>query len=94
MNRKRKIYLTIYLSTIIFFVVYFLFLSENNIRKHRELKEKKEFLENSINLTKNQINNKYTSEELTKDSVLLEQYIREQLQMQRKDEDVFIFTYE
>jgi hypothetical protein len=51
-------------------------------------------LENKITNTKNQVGNVYTYEQLIEDSVLLEKYGREQLNMHRPEEDVFVILYE
>jgi len=81
--------------TIVIFFVYLLFFSENNIYKHRELNVKIKQLDGNIANTKNQINNTYTFEQLEDDTAgILEKYAREQLNLQRPDEDVFVVVYE
>jgi len=44
--------------------------------------------------TKNQIKNTYSFDELKRNPVLLEQYAREQMNMMKSDEDVFLLVYE
>ena len=52
------------------------------------------YLDESIVKAKNQVNNTYTFDELRSDSTLLEKYVREQLNWQKTNEDVFVFVYE
>lgn len=80
--------------TIILFILYLVFFSDNNLRKRRELDKKIDNLEKSITDTKNKIDNNYSYDQLRTDSGKLEQYGRENLNMQKKDEDVFIVVYE
>jgi cell division protein FtsB len=52
-------------------------------------------LDENIAKTKNQINNTYTFEQLEHDTAgKLEKYAREQLNLQKPDEDVFVVVYE
>ncbi len=87
-------WLTLFGVTIILFILYLVFFSDNNLRKRRELDKKIENLEKSITDTKNKIENNYSYDQLKKDSSKLEQYGRENLNMQKNDEDVFIVVYE
>lgn len=87
-------WLTLFGVTIILFILYLVFFSDNNLRKRRELDKKIENLEKSITDTKNKIENNYSYDQLKNDSSKLEQYGRENLNMQKKDEDVFIVVYE
>ena len=80
--------------TTILFILYMVFFSDNNLSKRRELDKKIDNLEKSITDTKNKIENNYSYEQLQSDSSKLEQYGREKLNMQKKDEDVFIVVYE
>jgi cell division protein FtsB len=81
--------------TVVVFFVYLLFFSENNAYKHRELNLKIKHLDENIAKTKNQINNTYTFEQLENDTAgKLEKYAREQLNLQKPDEDVFVVHYE
>jgi len=93
MNRKFLSILSI--ATVVIFLVYLLFFSENNIYKHRELNLKIKQLDENITNTKNQINNTYTFEQLENDTAgKLEKYAREQLNLQRSNEDVYVVVYE
>ena len=47
-----------------------------------------------ITHTKNQVGNVYTFDQLNTDSVLLEKYAREHLNMHKENEDVFIIIHE
>lgn len=87
-------WLTLFGVTIILFILYLVFFSDNNLRKRRELDKKIDNLEKSITDTKNKIDNNYSYDQLRTDSGKLEQYGRENLNMQKKDEDVFIVVYE
>ena len=87
-------WLTLFGVTIILFILYLVFFSDNNLRKRRELDKKLDNLEKSITDTKNKIDNNYSYDQLRTDSGKLEQYGRENLNMQKKDEDVFIIVYE
>jgi len=91
---KRTLRLILYVAVSIFFVVNFFFLSDHTLRTHRELNRKIENLNDKIIYTKNQVGNVYTFDQLSSDSVLLEKYAREQLNMHKNDEDVFILIYE
>lgn len=90
----KKVWFFIYGGTLLVFVLYFVFFSSSNLRKRHELNKKIENLETSIANTKNSIENSYSYEQLKNDSAKLEQYGREKLQLQKKDEDVFIIVYE
>ncbi len=76
------------------FLVYFFFLSDHNLKTHRDLNRKISNLEEKVTNTKNQVGNVYTYDQLMGDSSLLEKYGREQLNMHRPDEDVFVILYE
>ena len=93
--RSRFRFFTIlYIVTFLFFVVYFFFISDHNLKTHRDLNRKVSNLEQKIANTKNQVGNVYTYEQLIADSALLEKYGREQLNMHRPEEDVFVILYE
>ena len=92
MNRKFVSIISV-LTAVVFFV-YLLFFSENNLYKHKELNLKIKQLDENIASTKNQINNTYTFEQLENDTAgKLEQYSREQLNLQRPNEDVYLVVY-
>ena len=90
----KTFWLILFGVTTIQFILYMIFFSDNNLSKRRELNKKIDNLEKSITDTKNKIENNYSYEQLKSDSNKLEQYGREKLNMQKKDEDVFIIVYE
>ena len=93
MNNKFLIILSV--STVVVFFVYLLFFSESSIYEHQKLNAKIKQLEENITNTKNKINNTYTFEQLESDTAgKLEQYAREQLNLQKPDEEVFVVFYE
>jgi len=92
---NRKFILIISAVTVVVFFVYLLFFSENNISMHKKKNEKIKQLDENIANVKNQINNTYSFEELKDDTAaILEKYAREQLNLQRSNEDVFVIVYE
>jgi len=92
---SRKFLLIISAISIVVFFIYLLFFSENNIYKHKELNLKIKQLDENIANTKNQINNTYSFEQLENDTAgILEKYAREQLNLQRPNEEVFVVVYE
>ena len=94
MKQNRRFFLVLYVTTILLFAIYILFLSKNNIWKHRELNQSIKYLDENITNVKNQVSNDYTFDEMKNDSNLIEQYAREQLNMQKDNEDVFVVVYE
>lgn len=90
---NRKVILIVYAVTIVAFLFYIIF-SDHAFKKHQELNRKIANLEKKIVNTRHQVSNEYTYEQLVSDSVLLEKYAREQLNMHKVDEDVFILIYE
>ena len=90
---NRKVIWAVYAVTIVAFLFYIIF-SDHAYKKHQELNRKIANLEKKIVNTRHQVSNEYTYEELVSDSVLLEKYAREQLNMHKADEDVFILIYE
>lgn len=93
-KNRFRFFAVLYGITTVLFLVYFLFLSNNTLKTHRELNRKIDNLENKITHTKNQVGNVHTFDEINSDSVLLEQYAREQLNMHKENEDVFILVHE
>lgn len=94
MRLNKKIFIILYSATILLFIVYILFLSDSNLKKHKELNVQIENWKAKNNQTLNQVNSDYDLEKLQEDSQLREQFAREQLNMHKQDEDVFIFVYE
>ena len=93
-KNRFRFFAVLYGITTVLFLVYFLFLSNNTLKTHRELNRKIDNLENKITHTKNQVGNVHTFDEINSDSLLLEQYAREQLNMHKENEDVFILVHE
>ena len=93
-KKRTRWFIGLYAVTLVLFLVYFFFISDHNLHTHRELNKKINNLEEKIIYTKNQVGNAYTFEQLYADSVLLEKYAREHLNMHREDEDVFILIRE
>ncbi len=89
-----KFFAVMYALTLILFAAYFFFLSDHNLKTHRDLNRKISNLEEKITNTKNQVGNVYTYEQLAGDSVLLEKYGREQLNMHKPNEDIFVILHE
>ncbi len=89
-----KFFTILYIVTFAVFLVYFFFISDHNLKTHRDLNRKITNLEERITNTKNQVGNVYTYEQLIADSVLLEKYGREQLNMHKPNEDVFVILHE
>lgn len=84
----------LYAVTLLLFLSYIFFFSDHNLKTHRDLNRKISNLEDKITNTKNQVGNVYTYEQLLADSTLLEKYGREQLNMHKPNEDVFVILYE
>ena len=84
----------LYAVTFLLFSAYIFFFSDHNLKTHRDLNRKISNLEDKIANTKNQVGNVYTYEQLLEDSTLLEKYGREQLNMHKPNEDVFVILYE
>ena len=83
-----KFFTVLYIVTFAVFLVYFFFISDHNLKTHRDLNRKISNLEERLTNTKNQV------EQLIADSVLLEKYGREQLNMHKPNEDVFVILHE
>ena len=94
LRSRFRFFTILYVVTFLLFAAYLFFLSDHNLKTHRNLNRKIENLEEKIANTKNQVGNIYTYEQLMADSVLLEKYGREQLNMHRPDEDVFVILHE
>ena len=93
--RSRFTFFTIlYVVTLLLFLAYVFFLSDHNLKTHRDLNRKITNLEEKISNTKSQVGNVYTYEQLIADSALLEKYGREQLNMHKPNEDVFVILHE
>jgi len=92
---SRKFISIISVITVLVFLLFFLFSKESGCKRHKELDLQIKQLDENIANAKNQINNTYTYEQLENDtSGILEKYAREQLNLQKPDEDVFVIMYE
>ena len=89
-----KFFAILYVVTFLLFLAYFFFVSDHNLKKHRELNRKISNMEEKIVNTKNQVGNVYTYEQIVADSELLETYGREQLNMHKPNEDIFVILHE
>ena len=94
-SRSRfKFFAVLFAVTRLLFAAYFFFLSDHNLKTHRDLNQKISNLEDKITNTKNQVGNVYTYEQIVADSELLETYGREQLNMHKPNEDIFVILHE
>ena len=93
-RNRFRFFIILYVVTFLLFAAYLFFLSDHNFKTHRDLNRKIENLEDKISNTKNQVGNIYTYEQLMADSALLEKYGREQLNIHRPEEDVFVILHE
>ena len=94
MKKSNKPFIALYLITFVVFFLYVTFFSDSNFARHRELNRQITNLESQIARTRNHISNENEFHDLVKDPKLLEKYGREQLDMHKFGEDVFIFVYE
>lgn len=94
MKMNKTFFIILYSATILLFLVYLLFISDNNLKRHRELNTQINYWKEKNIQSLNQINSNYDLQELQSNAHLREQFAREQLNMQKRDEDVYIFVYE
>ncbi len=88
-NLNKK-WLIVYGITLLAFLVYICFLADYSLLRQHELKKKIQIMDNKINQINNTVSNTSSYEEISQDPKLLEKYAREQMNMQKEDEDVFI----
>lgn len=93
-KKRFRFFAILYGVTTVLFLLYLFFISDNTPKTQHELNRKIDNLENKITHTKNQVGNVYTFDQLNTDSVLLEKYAREHLNMHKENEDVFIIIHE
>ena len=74
--------------------LYFAFFSKNNFKRHRDLNQKIADLESRIEKANNRTNNLYGHDELKNNLELLEKFAREERNLQKENEDVFIIVNE
>ena len=85
-RRKILMYITVFVLPLLYVYIF----SDSNIKKHRDLDAKAAKLKTEIARLNNFVSNRYSYEEISGSPVLLEQYAREQLNMKKENEDVFI----
>ena len=88
-----KKWLIVYGITLLAFLVYVCFLADYSLLKQHELKKKIKIMDNKITKINNTVSNTSSYEEISQDPKLLEKYAREQMNMQKEDEDVFIMIH-
>ena len=81
------------LGLVVLSCAYIFLLSDSNIRRHRQLNQQTRTLKYEIAKVENLTKNDYTYEEISKNPKRLEQYVRENMNMQRPEEDVFVIEY-
>jgi hypothetical protein len=81
------------LGLVVLSCAYIFLLSDSNISRHRLLNRETKKLEHEIAKVENLTKNDYTYEEISKNPKRLEQYVRENMNMQRPEEDVFVIEY-
>ena len=81
------------LGLVVLSCAYIFLLSDSNISRHRLLNRETKKLEHEIAKVENLTKNDYTYEEISKNPKRLEQYVRENMNMQRPEEDVFVVEY-
>jgi cell division protein FtsB len=91
MKKFFKPFPILYAVTFVLFLVYLLFLSDGKISRQRELNKNIKELKLKLDKHKQQINEDYTFQKLINDSNLLEKYAREELNLHKANENVFIF---
>lgn len=81
------------LGLVVLSCAYIFLLSDSNIRRHKQLNQQAKTLEHEIAKVENLTENNYTYDEISQSPQRLEQYVRENLNMQRPEEDVFVIEY-
>lgn len=94
MKKMKQSFKFLYIGTLVLFSVYILFLSDNNVKRHYELSKQIRDTENNLNKINNYIVTDHHLDELFSNSFAREQHARENMNLSKKEEDVFIFVYE
>ena len=81
------------LGLVVLACAYIFLLSDSNIRRHKQLNQQADTLVQEIAKVENFTENDYTYEEISQSPKRLEQYVRENLKMQRPEEDVYVIEY-
>ncbi len=82
--------LFIYILAFLISLVYIYVFSDTNYQRHSALRQKIKQVETENAKLQGYLENAHTPEEIRKSPALMEQHVREQLNMKRADEDVFI----
>ena len=93
-NKFVKFITNKYVITLLFFIVWMAFFDENSFLNHRELNMEIDKLEDANIYYKKQIETDSKIIENLKDPDSLEKYAREEYNMKKKDEDIFIIEYD
>jgi len=94
MEKIKKYHPIACLIAIVLIFLYLAFFSKNNFKQHRILNRQISDWEAKINRVKYQINDNYDFEEMKKNPELLEKYAREELNLHKENENVFIIVNE
>lgn len=94
MEKMKFPFKLLYIGTLLLFSVYILFISDSNVSRHLELRRQIRDAENSLNKINNYIITDHNVTELFSDPLVREQYARENLDLSKEGEEVFIFVYE
>ncbi len=89
-----KYILNRYVLLLIAFAVWMYFFDDNSIRIHQELNKDIEKLEHSIHFYKKEIAKDKQIIENQKDPEKLKRFARENYQMKKKNEDIYIIEYD
>ena len=81
------------LGLVVLSCAYIFLISDSNFRRHKQLNQQAKTLKHEIAKVENLTENNYTYEEISKSPKRLEQYVRENMNMQRPEEDVFVIEY-
>lgn len=82
--------LAIYILAFLLPLGYAFLLSDSNYVKHRQLSEKIEEVKKENKKVSKYLEDAHSPEEIQQNPALMEKYIREQLNMKKSSEDVFI----
>ena len=91
---RHKMWRKITLYTLAFALplVYVAFLSDSNYIKHKQLDEKLKEIETENAKIRSYLEEAHTSDEIKNSKTLMEKHIREELNMKKSNEDVFIIS--
>lgn len=84
--------ITIYALAFMLPLLYVAFLSDSNYTKHRQLDEKINEIEKENAKVSSYLEEAHSSDEIKNNQALMEKHIREELNMKKNNEDVFIIS--